>query len=143
MRSIMMVFAVSTMIFIAGCANTGGVGAIAPAGPVWVNKGSGAFAIGKEKAFYGVGSVSGVQNKSLAITAADNRARSEVTKIFETYSASLMRDYARSTTAGDMKKSSEEQDIQNTVKTFSAATLSGVMVVDHWGCTPESQIFPA
>jgi len=113
-----------------GCAST--KGSIAPSGPAWVNKGSGAFSDGGTKAFYGVGAVTGVQNKPLAVTAADNRARAEITKIFETYSASLMRDYARSTTAGDMQKTSEEQDIQQATKTFSAATLSGVVIVDHW-----------
>jgi len=116
--------------FTGGCAST--KGSIAPSGPVWVNKGSGAFSDGGAKAFYGVGAVTGVQNKPLAITAADNRARAEITKIFETYSASLMRDYARSTTAGDMQKTSEEQDIQQAIKTFTAATLSGVVILDHW-----------
>ncbi len=71
-------------------------------------------------------------NKPLARTTADNRARAELAKVFETYSASLMRDYAASTTAGDFKKTSEEQNIEQAVKTFSAATLSGVVIVDHW-----------
>lgn len=115
---------------LSGCAGT--KGSIAPDGPTWVNKGSGAFSDGGKHAFYGVGAVVGIRNKPLAITAADNRARAEITKIFQTYSASLMRDYARSTTAGDMQKTSEEQDIQQAVKTFSAATLSGVVILDHW-----------
>jgi hypothetical protein len=113
-----------------GCAGT--KGSIAPAGPDWVNRGSGAFSDGGSKSFYGVGAITGVRNKPLAVTAADNRARAEITKIFETYSASLMKDYARSTTAGEMQKTSEEQDVQQSIKTFSAATLSGVVIVDHW-----------
>lgn len=100
--------------------------------PEWVRKGNGAFLDKDQKAFYGIGAISGVMNKPLAKTAADNRARSEVGKIFETYSASLMRDYAASTTAGDFKKTSEEQSIEQTVKTFSATTLSGVIIIDHW-----------
>jgi len=115
---------------ISGCAST--KGSIAPSGPNWVNRGSGAFSDGGSKSFYGVGGVTGIENKPLAVSAADNRARAEITKIFETYSASLMRDYARSTTAGDMQKTSEEQDVQQAIKTFSAATLSGVVIVDHW-----------
>ncbi len=43
-----------------------------------------------------------------------------------------MRDYAASTTAGDFKKTSEEQNIEQTIKTFSATTLSGVIIIDHW-----------
>lgn len=100
--------------------------------PDWVMKGSGAFGGDGKRVFYGVGSVSGIKNQSLARTTADNRARAEISKIFEVYSASLMKDYAASTTAGDMKASSEEQHVEQAIKTFSASTLSGVQVVDHW-----------
>lgn len=115
---------------LSACAGT--KGGIAPEGPDWVNRGSGAFSDGGRQVFYGVGAITGVKNKPMAMTAADNRARAEITKIFETYSASLMRDYARSTTAGDMEASSEEQDVEQAIKTFSAATLSGVFIIDHW-----------
>ena len=67
--------------------------------PEWVNKGSGAFG-GEKKVFYGVGSASGIRNHSLARATADNRARNEISKIFEVYSASLMKDYQASITAG-------------------------------------------
>lgn len=101
--------------------------------PEWVMKGSGAFGGDKDKrVFYGVGLASGIKNQSLARTTADNRARAEVSKIFEVYSASLMKDYSASTTAGDMSKSSEEQHVEQAIKTFSASTLSGVQIVDHW-----------
>lgn len=100
--------------------------------PEWVRKGNGAFLDKDQKAFYGVGAVMGVMNKPLAKTTADNRARAEIAKVFETYSASLMRDYAASTTAGDFKKTSEEQTVEQTIKTFSANTLSGVIIIDHW-----------
>jgi hypothetical protein len=100
--------------------------------PEWVMKGSGAFGGEQGRVFYGVGSVSGIKNHALARTTADNRARAEIAKIFETYSASLMKDYMASTTAGDMKASSEEQHVEQAIKTFSAVTLSGVQVVDHW-----------
>jgi hypothetical protein len=100
--------------------------------PEWVMKGSGAFGGEQGRVFYGVGSVSGIKNAALARATADNRARAEIAKIFETYSASLMKDYMASTTAGDMSASSEEQHVEQAIKTFSAVTLSGVQVVDHW-----------
>jgi hypothetical protein len=100
--------------------------------PEWVMKGSGAFGGERGRVFYGVGSVSGIKNHALARTTSDNRARAEIAKIFETYSASLMKDYMASTTAGDMKASSEEQHVEQAIKTFSAVTLSGVQIVDHW-----------
>lgn len=100
--------------------------------PSWVQRGGGAFLDKDQQSFYGVGAVVGIENKPLARSAADNRARAEISKIFETYSASLMRDYAASTTAGRFDAVSEEQHIEQSIKTFSATTLSGVMIVDHW-----------
>jgi len=100
--------------------------------PEWVMKGSGAFGGEAGKVFYGVGSVTGIKNHALARSTADNRARAEIAKIFETYTASLMKDYMASTTAGDMSASSEEQHVEQAIKTFSATTLSGVQIVDHW-----------
>ena len=100
--------------------------------PEWVLKGSGAFGGEQGRVFYGVGSVTGIKNHALARSTADNRARAEVAKIFEVYTASLMKDYMASTTAGDMSASSEEQHVEQAIKTFSAQTLSGVQVVDHW-----------
>ena len=99
--------------------------------PEWVNKGSGAFG-GEKKVFYGVGSASGIRNHSLARSTADNRARAEISKTFSTYSASLMKDYSASTTSGDFSASSEEQHVEQAIKTFSANTLNGVEIVDHW-----------
>lgn len=138
------VLVMTAAVVVAACSSsppTGGEGSLAPQGPVWITKGSGAFKDEGKAVFYGVGSVNGVKNKSLATQTADNRARAEVGKTFQTYSASLMKDYSRSTTAGDMSKSSEEQDIQNAVKTFSAISLSGVVVVDHWVDSSDGTIY--
>jgi len=119
---------------LAGC---GGKQALMPKEtPAWVVKGSGAFKDSGDNVFYGVGAVTGINNKPLAVTTAENRARAEVAKVFETYSASLMKDYAASTTGGAAITSetptSEEQHVEQTIKTFSAVTLSGVMIVDRW-----------
>jgi len=118
------------------CGGSKQEGQLTPGGPVveypeWVNKGSGAFG-GEKKVFYGVGSASGIRNHSLARSTADNRARAEISKVFSTYSASLMKDYSASTTAGDFSASSEEQRVEQAIKTFSANTLNGVEIVDHW-----------
>jgi hypothetical protein len=98
--------------------------------PEWVTKGSGRH--NESKVLFGVGSVSGIRNPSLARTAAGDRARAEISKVLEVYSASLMKDYSASTTAGDMSATSEEQLVSNAVKTFSANTMSGVEIVEHW-----------
>lgn len=109
--------------------------------PEWVTKGSGAFDDEDDRVFHGVGLASGVRNQALANAAADNRARAEIAKIFETYSASLMKDYMSSATAGDFAASSEEQYIEQAIKTFSASTLSGVQIIDHWSHPDGSTVY--
>jgi len=100
--------------------------------PTWVKKGSGAYNDKSDKSFYGVGSVVGVRNEPLAWDTAENRARAEIAKTFETYTAYLMRDYAASTTAGDFSRNSEEQNVERAIKTFSAVTLNGVRPIDRY-----------
>ncbi|MBI3358551.1 MAG: LPP20 family lipoprotein [Nitrospirae bacterium] len=107
---------------VVGCSST-------PKRPDWIMKGAGAFP--KEKSFYGVGAVSGVKNIPLAYRAADNQARADIAKQFDIYTASLMKQYAASTAVGDMSKSSEEQNIEEATKTFTAISLSGIQIVDH------------
>lgn len=97
--------------------------------PKWVKKGSGAF---DDKNFYGVGSVTGVKNEPLAWDTAENRARAEIAKTFETYTGYLMRDYAASTTAGDFTRNSEEQNVERAIKTVTTTTLSGVKSIDRY-----------
>ena len=112
--------------------------AIAPAGPVWVNQGSGAF---KDGNFYGVGIASGIKNRALAVDTADSRARAKIAEVFNTYIAKLTKDYMASTTAGDMKASSEEQNVTNSLKSFTQMNLSGVVIVDHWVDSSDGSMF--
>ncbi len=117
----MAVMTAGAALLLAACSST----------PKWVEKGGG-YMMKDGKAFYGVGGVSGVKNEPLAREAADNRARADLAKYMDTYTAYLMRDYAASTTAGDFTKSSEEQNIERALKTFVSTNLSGVVVVDRW-----------
>lgn len=100
--------------------------------PTWVKTGATAYNSKEPRAFYGVGEVVGVRNEPLAWEAAENRARAQVAKSFSTYTAYLMRDYAASTTAGDFKKTAEEQNVEEAIKTFSAVTLNGVRSIDRY-----------
>ena len=102
---------------------------IAPAGPAWVNQGSGAF---KDGSFYGVGMATGIKNRALAVDTADSRARAKIAEVFDTYIAKLSKDYMASTTAADMKSSSEEQTVTVALKSVTQMKLSGVAPIDHW-----------
>jgi len=100
--------------------------------PDWVKKGSCALKDGKGHAFYGVGSVWGIKNPSLMRTTSENRARAEISKLFNVYTASLMSDFQMSAMAGNVDKTTEEVHVEQTIKTFTKAKLSGVMIIDHW-----------
>ncbi len=122
LRSLFFVLICTFFLVMAGC-----FGSV----PEWVKQGSGAFQ-SDTKAFYGVGAIKGIHNPPLAMNAAENRARAELGKILQTYSASLMRDYSASSAVSDFVDSTEEQLIEQAVKTFSATALSGVQIVNHW-----------
>ena len=100
--------------------------------PNWVEEGSGVLNQDDPKSIYGMGAIVGVKNEPLAWEAAENRARAELAKTFRSYTAYLMQDYAASTTAGDFTKSTEEQNVERAVKTFTAITLNGVRPVDRY-----------
>ena len=112
-----------------------------PQRPAWVDKGSGAFEGEMGNVFYGVGSAYGIKNPSLLRSTADNRARAEVARVFKTYTAALMKDYAASTMAGDPNETSEEQHVEQTIKSFTKAELAGVQIVDHWKDTDTGELF--
>jgi hypothetical protein len=52
--------------------------------------------------------------------------------MFDLYIAAMMKDYQRSTTAGDFQASAEEQDIVSAQKTITEVTLRVVEIRDHW-----------
>jgi hypothetical protein len=55
--------------------------------------------------------------------------------------AVLAKDYMASTTAGDMSASSEEQHVEQALKTFSKATLHGARIIDHWRDPADGSLF--
>ena len=100
--------------------------------PNWVLQGGGAFTDSRGKAFYGVGSATGIKNYSLQRTVADDRARGDLAKVFEFYISSLTKDYQAHTTVGSFENSSEEQNAEIALKVVVSQTLRGVMIVDHF-----------
>jgi hypothetical protein len=100
--------------------------------PGWLNRGSTAVTKDGKRAFYGVGMASGIKNAPLLRSTCDNRARNEISKLLEVFSASLMKDYMASTTGSDPKAASEEQHVEQAIKTANAGMLSGVEIVDRY-----------
>ena len=100
--------------------------------PKWVISGGGAFTDVKGKAFYGVGSATGIKNFSLQRQVADDRARADLAKVFEFYTQALTKDYQAHTTAGNFDASSEEQNSEFAMKVLVTSTLRGVIIIDHF-----------
>ena len=100
--------------------------------PAWVLSGGGAFTDKQGKAFYGVGSATGIKNYSLQRQVADDRARADLAKVFEVYTETLTKDYQAHTTAGSFATSTEEQNAEVAIKVVVSSTLRGVMIVDHF-----------
>lgn len=122
---------IATVLLATSCGGSqkaGGAGGVAANAPEWVARGSRV----EKGSIFGVGSASGIKNNDLARSTAANRGRAEISKILEVYSASLMKDYQESVTAGDMSKSSESQMVTQAIKTFSANLMSGTEPREYW-----------
>ena len=100
--------------------------------PEWVLMGGGAHSDSDGKAFYGVGSATGIKNYSLQRTIADDRARGDLGKVFEVYMTSLTKDYQAHTTMGGFDASNEEQNAEVALRVVVSQTLRGVVIVDHF-----------
>ena len=100
--------------------------------PKWALIGGGAFTDSEGKAFYGVGSATGIKNYSLQRQVADDRARADLAKVFEYYVETLTKDYQAHTTAGSFATSTEEQNSEAAVKVVVSQTLRGVTIIDHF-----------
>lgn len=92
--------------------------------PGWVQSGSGVMVRDGVRVFYGVGAASGIKNPSLLRTSADNRARAELGKLFEVFSASLMKDFM---------DSQGQQSVEQAVKTMASMGLTGSEIIDRAG----------
>ncbi len=125
-------------VILSGCSDPAGkshpVTGTQPDGtPKWVHRGSGAFDTKDGgKAFFGVGIASGIRNEALARDTADKRATGKLASMFDTYVASMMKDYQASTTAGDFQSSSEEQHVEAVQKTITEVDIKGVEIRSHW-----------
>jgi len=108
--------------------------------PSWTLIGGGAFTDDRGKAFYGVGSATGIKNYSLQRQIADDRARADLAKVFAYYVETLTKDYQAHTTAGSFAESTEEQNSEAALKVVVSQTLRGVVIVDHFE-VPERREF--
>lgn len=111
-----------------------------PTPPAWITTGAGAYSDAKGRAFFGVGSSSGIKNRALLRSNADNRARAEVSKIFQFYTAALMRDYLASKQALEPLVSDEERRVEQAMRDLTSSALSDVVIAEQWQNTSTGEL---
>lgn len=96
-------------------------------GPSWIDQGGNAFKDGK---LYAVGVDTGTSNISLRRSAADAKARGELSKIFTSRVANLIKTYDASTQ--DESREAAESHRQEATKAFSEMELAGTTICDRY-----------
>ncbi len=99
--------------------------------PKWTTQKGAAFS-GDKAVFYGVGNIAGTRNPALRRRASEQAARADIAKTFNTYIANMQKQYLASTTAGAMDKASEEQHVEEVMKSLTEQTLNGADIVEYW-----------
>jgi hypothetical protein len=101
--------------------------------PAWVTKGCAAYQ-GEKAAICGVGSAGGTRNPSLAMSAAEGRARTAIARSLQVKVKSMLKDYQATTTGGEDfgTAAADEQHIVDVSKQITNMTLSGTQRVDSW-----------
>lgn len=102
---------------------------VAPsARPAWIDRGSRNDIA--DRALFAVGQATGIKNPSLARSTADNRARAEISKMFETLAAAMTKDFQMGVSAGS--SSGDSQAVTVSVRGAAAEALGGVEIIEHW-----------
>lgn len=134
MKGVIFIAAALLLAVAGGCS---GKHKLVSGAPDWVNHGAGAFAREDARVFYGVGSVTGISSPSLAVETADQRARADIARQFDTYVNSLLRDYQSAASVPAGGQGYEEQQVEKSLKTLSQVSVRGARVLKHWK-DPES-----
>jgi len=98
--------------------------------PDWVNEGSQALNDKGGRLFHGVGQAPAMDDASLQISTADNRARAEVARILSSYVDLAASDYGSAAVSGGEKAS--QLAVSQQLRTATQMNLSGARIIAHW-----------
>jgi predicted DNA binding CopG/RHH family protein len=98
--------------------------------PDWVNKGTQFLNDRDGRLFHGVGEAPQVGNRSLQKSTADNRARTEVARIFSSFVDAVSNDYTAAASSGGSGMS--EQALSQQIKSVTKVNLSGAKIIARW-----------
>lgn len=126
-------FIVSASLLLAACASKTTVESDLGirGAPDWVNEGTQYLNDNDGRLFHGVGQAPGMEDASLQIATADNRARAEVARILSSYLDVVSNDYTAVSGNGD-KVEVGQQAVSRQISNLSKVNLSGVRIIGHW-----------
>ena len=96
--------------------------------PAWVNQGSNTLKDKNGRLFHGVGLAPNLNDLSLQISTADDRARAEVAHILSSYMDVVANDYLANNGSSD----SNAQAVSRQITSLSKVNLTGVKIIGHW-----------
>jgi hypothetical protein len=99
--------------------------------PKWA-QGACQLGMPNKKGVCGTGSVAGMTNISLARSAAEGRARTELARSLQVRVKAMLKDYQAATQGGPENKVASEQHIEDVSKQITDTTLSGTRLEDTW-----------
>jgi len=98
--------------------------------PDWVNEGTQILKDKDGRLFHGVGFAQLMNDESLQIATADNRARAEIARTLSSYMNVVFNDYTASASAGEEQLN--EQDVSRQIKNVTQLNLTGAKIIAHW-----------
>lgn len=98
--------------------------------PDWVNKGTQFLNDRGGRLFHGVGEAPPMGSPALQKSTADNRARTEVARIFSSYMDAVNNDYTAASSSGGSGMS--ETALSQQIKAVTKVNLAGVKIIAHW-----------
>jgi hypothetical protein len=98
--------------------------------PDWVNEGNQMLGDEDGRLFHGIGSAPSMGDFSLQKNTADDRARAEVARIFNSYLSIASNDYSASANQGNQQVN--EQAVSRQIDNMTQINLSGVKIIARW-----------
>ncbi|HET7588479.1 MAG TPA: hypothetical protein VFL45_10420, partial [Gammaproteobacteria bacterium] len=98
--------------------------------PDWVNKGGQALDNHSGRLIHGIGSAPTMNDLSLQMSTADERARAEVARVLSSFMHVVSQDYAAS--AGLDAERQNDASVSREIENFTRQNVSGARIIAHW-----------
>ena len=98
--------------------------------PDWVNKGSQALNDQNGRLIHGIGSAPNMNDQSLQSSTADDRARTEVARVLNSFMHVVTQDYSASAGSGTDQQNS--QSVSRQIQNLTDQNVSGARIIARW-----------